>query len=245
MAGNGRRCWSRRNYAADVAQPVRAAAAISKDLRSRRHVGGSNGVTAVDCQRPGLNSATSGLRLAGGARPHRRTRSRIKAPPGLAFPRRAPRPPAYVDVAMVDERRRERRAFAAKCPGKAVQRIAGAFSQSGRPQTASRRSGESKPRFWARPPPSGACRSHPSAELRAGTRSATCPRCPSRSSMNPRADIGELCGIRQRDYSGGRSSHQDPPRPRKEMADGAGNGCGPVMLQSVPMAGALSTRYHA
>jgi hypothetical protein len=44
-----------------------------------------------------------------------------------------PRPPAYVDVAMVD-RRRERRAFAAKCVGKAVQRIAGAFSQSGRPQ---------------------------------------------------------------------------------------------------------------
>jgi hypothetical protein len=35
---------------------------------------------------------------------------------------------------MVDERRRERRAFAAKCPGKAVQRIAGGFSQSGRPQ---------------------------------------------------------------------------------------------------------------
>ena len=45
-----------------------------------------------------------------------------------------PRPPAYIDVAMVDERRRERRAFAAKCVGKAVQRIAGAFSQSGRPQ---------------------------------------------------------------------------------------------------------------
>jgi hypothetical protein len=45
-----------------------------------------------------------------------------------------PRPPAYIDVAMVDQRRRERRAFAAKCVGKAVQRIAGAFSQSGRPQ---------------------------------------------------------------------------------------------------------------
>jgi len=29
------------------------------------------------------------------------------------------------------------------------------------------------------------------------------------------------------------------------MADGAGNGCGPVMLQSVPMADALPTRYHA
>ena len=40
-----------------------------------------------------------------------------------------PRPPAYIDVAMVDERRRERRAFTAKCVGKAVQRIAGAFSQ--------------------------------------------------------------------------------------------------------------------
>ena len=47
MAGNGRRCRSRRDYAADVAQTVRAAAVISKDLRSRRHVGGSNGVTAV------------------------------------------------------------------------------------------------------------------------------------------------------------------------------------------------------
>ena len=40
----------------------------------------------------------------------------------LPFQGGLPRPPAYVDVAMVDERRRERRAFAAKCPGKAVQR---------------------------------------------------------------------------------------------------------------------------
>jgi hypothetical protein len=31
------------------------------------------------------------------------------------------------------------------------------------------RSGESRPRFWARLPPSAACRSLPSAELRAGT----------------------------------------------------------------------------
>ena len=52
----------------------------------------------------------------------------------LPFQGGLPRPPAYVDMAMVDERRRERRAFAAKCVGKAVQRIAGAFSQSGRPQ---------------------------------------------------------------------------------------------------------------
>ena len=43
MAGNGRRCRSRRDNAADVAQTVRAAAASSKDLRSRRHVGGSIG----------------------------------------------------------------------------------------------------------------------------------------------------------------------------------------------------------
>ena len=47
MAGNGRRCRSRWDYAADVAQTVRAAAASSKDLRSRRHVGGSNGVTEI------------------------------------------------------------------------------------------------------------------------------------------------------------------------------------------------------
>ena len=87
----------------------------------------------------------------------------------LPFQGGLPRPPAYVDVAMVDERRRERRAFAAKCVGKAVQRIAGAFSQSGRPHNGLPRSGESRPRFWARLPPSAACRSLPSAELRAGT----------------------------------------------------------------------------
>jgi len=52
----------------------------------------------------------------------------------LPFQGGLPRPPAYVDVAMVDERRRERRTFPAKCPGKAVQRIAGASSQSGRPK---------------------------------------------------------------------------------------------------------------
>jgi hypothetical protein len=114
-------------------------------------------------------------------------------------------PPAYVDVAMVDERRRERRAFAAKCVGKAVRRIAGAFSQSGRPATASRRSGESRPRFWARPPASSAFQSLPSADLTVGAPafasgeslsgfSTRSTRGASRSSMNPRADLCKLCG---------------------------------------------------
>jgi hypothetical protein len=116
-----------------------------------------------------------------------------------------PRPPAYIDMAMVDERRRGRRAFAAKCVGKAVRRIAGAFSQSGRPATASRRSGESRPRFWARPPASSAFQSLPSADLTVGALafasgeslsgfSTRSTRGASWSSMNRRADLCELCG---------------------------------------------------
>jgi hypothetical protein len=37
-------------------------------------------------------------------------------------------------------------------PRKRLLRVAGESSQSGRPQTASLRSGESRARFWARPP---------------------------------------------------------------------------------------------
>jgi len=96
------------------------------------------------------------------------------------------------------------------------------------------RSGESRPRFWARPPASSAFQSLPSADLTVGA-----PAFASRVAERLFHSVYSR-GLLVLDESQGRSLRamwretiravgpaSTPPRPRKEMDDGAGNGCGP------------------
>jgi hypothetical protein len=50
MAGNGRRCRSRRDYAADVAQAVRAGALSAQDLMSRPASGRLTALLKLDAE---------------------------------------------------------------------------------------------------------------------------------------------------------------------------------------------------
>jgi hypothetical protein len=94
MAGNGRRCRSRRNYAADVAQTVRAGALSRQDLMSRPASGRLTALLKLDVEqlkeavaappRSNAGPVADGRKPSLGRQMRRRRLQRVAAPQDTA-----------------------------------------------------------------------------------------------------------------------------------------------------------------